>query len=94
MAKSKLIMLAVAVLLLAGCADQMTFEEAQQADKVGFLHGLWHGLIIIFSWLASLIFDDVAIYAIYNNGGWYDFGFVLGVGGLSFSSGLFNSSES
>ena len=94
MAKTKLIMLAVAVLLLTGCADQMTFEQAQQSDKVGFLHGLWHGLIIIFSWLASLIFDDVAIYAIYNNGGWHDFGFVLGVGGLSFSSGLFNSSES
>lgn len=25
----------------------------------------------------------IAVYAIYNNGGWYDFGFFLGVGGFS-----------
>lgn len=93
MTRGKLTFIVVALLLLSGCADQMSFEQAQSAEKVGFLHGLWHGLIIIFSWLGSLIFDDVAIYAIYNNGGWYDFGFVLGVGGLGFSSGLFNSSE-
>ena len=93
MDKAKLIFVIFAALLITGCADQMTFSQAQEADKVGFFYGLWHGLIIIISWLASLFFDDVAIYAIYNNGGWYDFGFALGVGGLSFSSGLFNDSK-
>ena len=89
----KMVLVAILVVMLTGCADQMTFEQAQTAEPVGFFHGLWHGLIIIFSWLASLLFDDVAIYAIYNNGGWYDFGFVLGVGGFGFGSGLFNSTE-
>ncbi|MBU3023321.1 hypothetical protein [Aestuariibacter sp. A3R04] len=93
MKKTQCWLLVIFVTMLAGCADHMTFEQAQSAEQVGFFHGLWHGLIIIFSWLASLIFDDVAIYAIYNNGGWYDFGFVLGVGGFGFGSGLFNSSE-
>jgi hypothetical protein len=30
--------------------------------------------------VASLFLDDVALYAINNNGSWYDFGFVLGAG--------------
>ncbi len=93
MHQHKLTLIILCVLLLAGCADQMYFDQAKAAEQVGFLHGLWHGLIIIFSWAASLFFDVVAIYAIYNNDGWYGFGFVLGVGGLSFSSGLFNRSE-
>ena len=89
----KPIFLIVAVMLLSGCADSMTFEQATEAEKVGFWHGLWHGLIIIFAWIGSLISDDIAVYAIYNNGGWYDFGFVLGVGGIGFGSGFFNHSD-
>ena len=81
------------LLLLTGCADSMTFEQAAEAEKVGFWHGLWHGLIIIFAWLGSLASDEIAVYAINNNGGWYDFGFVLGVGGIGFGSGFFNRSE-
>lgn len=89
----KFLILGVVVFMLTGCADSMTFEQAQTADKVGFLHGLWHGLIIVFAWVLSLFSDDVAIYAINNSGGWYDFGFVLGVGGIGFSAGLLNDSK-
>jgi hypothetical protein len=28
----------------------------------------------------SVFFEDIAMYAVNNTGGWYDFGFVLGVG--------------
>jgi len=35
-------------------------------------------MILPISWFISLFSDSTAIYAIYNNGGWYDFGFVLG----------------
>lgn len=70
-------LLSVLFLSLSGCADSVTFEQAATTEPVGFLHGLWHGVIIYFSFLMSLIWDDVAVYAIYNNGGWYDFGFCL-----------------
>jgi len=70
---------------LTGCADFMTFEQAAVAEPVGFWYGLWHGIIFPFAWIASLLWEEIAIYAIYNNGGWYDFGFFLGVGGLSAS---------
>jgi len=78
-----------ALLLLTGCADQVTFEQAGSMDTVGFFHGLWHGWIVVIAWVFSLFSDSTAIYAIYNNGGWYDFGYVLGVGGFSFSAGIF-----
>jgi hypothetical protein len=70
--------LAAVALLLAGCADQVNFAEAAVYPQVGFWYGLWHGMILPFAWVVSLFDKDVAIYAIYNNGGWYDFGFILG----------------
>lgn len=72
--------------LVTGCANQMTFQEAATADPVGFWHGLWHGLIAPFAWIGSLFDEDIAIYAIYNNGGWYDFGYILGIGALGSSA--------
>jgi hypothetical protein len=43
-------------------------------------------MIAPFSFLVSLFDDNVAVYAVYNNGGWYNFGFVLGIASLSGSS--------
>jgi hypothetical protein len=45
----------------------------------GFLSGLWHGFIFPIAWLVSLFAPRIAIYAVPNNGGWYDFGFFLGI---------------
>ena len=45
----------------------------------GFLLGLWHGFIFPVAWLVSLFVPSIAIYAVPNNGGWYDFGYFLGI---------------
>lgn len=86
----KIFITAVFLLLLTGCADSITFIEAAETEPVGFWYGLWHGLILPISWIVSLFDSDVAIYAIYNNGGWYDFGFLMGatstLGGSSAST--------
>ena len=79
----KYILGAVALLLLSGCADKVSFTEAATHATVGFWYGLWHGMIAAWAFLISLFYDDIAIYAVYNNGGWYDFGYVLGIGCLS-----------
>jgi len=39
---------------------------------------LFHGFIIVFSLITSL-FTDIRIYAFPNSGGWYDYGFFIGV---------------
>ena len=45
----------------------------------GFWFGLWHGLIFPLAWIVSLFAPNIAIYAVPNNGGWYDFGYFLGI---------------
>ena len=66
-----------APLLLAGCATQTAAAVAPAAP--GFLYGLWHGFIFPFAWALSLFMPEVSIYAVPNNGGWYDFGYFIGI---------------
>lgn len=63
--------------LLAACAHQAADAVAPGAP--GFWLGLWHGFIFPVAWVFSLFVPDVAIYAVPNNGGWYDFGYFLGI---------------
>lgn len=69
--------LLLAPLLLTACAHQVPSAVAPAAP--GFLLGLWHGFIFPVAWVASLFVPDIAVYAVPNNGGWYDFGFFIGV---------------
>jgi hypothetical protein len=62
---------------LSACATQSAAAVAPTAP--GFLFGLWHGLIFPIAWLLSLFMPDVAVYAVPNDGGWYDFGYFLGI---------------
>ncbi len=67
-----------AALVLSSCAaTQDVHAVARQAP--GFWLGLWHGFIFPVAWIVSLFTDKVAIYAVPNNGGWYDFGYFLGI---------------
>lgn len=84
-------LLACSILLaLSACASQIDAGVSQAETSPGFLWGLWHGFIFPWSWIGSLFSPDIAVYAVPNNGGWYDFGFFLGVtvlgGGSIFGS--------
>ena len=65
-------------ILLQSCATQ---PIPTAAGPPGFLSGLLHGFLILFSFIASL-FTDFRIYAFPNSGGWYDFGYLLGAMGF------------
>ena len=67
----------LAMLALAACADQAAAGVAP--DAPGFLWGLWHGFIFPVAWIVSLFDSDAAVYAVPNNGGWYDFGYFVGI---------------
>jgi hypothetical protein len=72
----KYLIVLLAFLMLSGCAT----HEAIPPDKLpGFFTGLWHGFIIIYSVIAHLFNENIRIYSTYNNGGWYDFGFFIGI---------------
>ena len=66
-----------ALLALSACATQSAAAVAPAAP--GFLLGLWHGFIFPVAWLLSLFMPEVAVYAVPNDGGWYDFGYFLGI---------------
>ena len=55
------------------------------ASPAGFWAGLWHGLIAPITFLFSLFYPGVSIYETHNRRGWYDFGFLFGIGALATS---------
>jgi hypothetical protein len=74
--------LLVLVLTLTACAagpNTMVNTAAGEGEIAGFWQGVWHGFISPFTFLISLFKDDINIYEVYNNGGWYNFGFMFGV---------------
>jgi hypothetical protein len=70
----------ISVLLLTSCAEVTPIEQCIGNDPYGFWSGLWHGIIAPISFIGSLFSNEIAMYAVNNTGGWYDFGFVLGSG--------------
>jgi hypothetical protein len=80
----KLIAFVFAFAFLAGCADVAPIQECLTETPYGFWSGIWHGIIVPFSFIGSLFNDSIAIYAVNNNGALYDLGFVLGTGSIFF----------
>lgn len=84
----RLFLLIPFALMLGSCAA----GDAQFSSDTpaGFWYGLWHGMISIIALIIHLFNENVAVYEVNNAGGWYDFGFLLGViviwGGSSHAS--------
>ncbi len=85
-----LVTAAVVALLLAACTASQPAPAVGQGMP-GFWLGLWQGVIAPITFVVSLFVDGVRIYAYPNIGRWYDFGFMLGIGG--FTGGLFAGSR-
>lgn len=85
--RSKYFLYALLVtVLFTGCADVTLIDECTTVAPYGFWSGLWHGIVAPIAFIGSLFSDSIAMYAVNNNGGWYDFGFVIGAGILTFGS--------
>lgn len=68
------------LLLLTACTagdPQFTSES-----PAGFWSGLWHGIISVVTLIIHIFNEHVLVYEVNNTGGWYDFGFLLGVIGI------------
>ncbi|MET4226574.1 hypothetical protein [Oerskovia enterophila] len=83
-----------AALVLAACAPGPNPDvgtPTADGSPAGFWLGLWQGIIVPVTFVISLFTDTVNIYEVHNNGNWYDFGFVLGLG--LFVGGPFGASR-
>ena len=87
---ARIVAAALLAVLLSACASQVDAGVADEAGTPGFWWGLWHGFVFPWAWIGSLFDSEIAVYAVPNRGGWYDFGFFLGItvlgGGSWFSS--------
>ena len=92
MSKKKLlifVLLMLVLFLFIGCAPGgNSVERTQDSGNIiyGFWSGLWHGWVSPITFIISLFSDNVNFYEVHNNGGWYNFGFLLGIGGFSGST--------
>jgi hypothetical protein len=82
--------LVLCMLVASGCANAN--DVAVHHGGAGFWSGLWDGITEGFAFIAHLFGAHYGIYEVHNNGGWYDFGFVLGSGTLF--GGVFEGSRS
>ncbi len=83
------VIIIIIAFLMSSCADTAQYTIINATEPYGFWGGVWHGMILVPDFIMSLFCDDVAVYAVNNNGGWYDFGFVGGFGFcIRFISGL------
>lgn len=81
----RLLLLAALLVLLVACvpeANELAYRHKGIDQPPGFWMGLWHGLIAPITFVISLFSDTVGMYAVRNNGGWYDFGYLIGLGSL------------
>jgi len=73
----KLLFLTPFVFLLTSCAAGNV--QFTQDTPAGFWYGLWHGIIAFISLVIHIFNENVVVFEVNNTGGWYDFGFLLGV---------------
>lgn len=88
---TRLVLLAVLLALLLTACTATQPPRDPSLTTPGFWFGLWHGFIAPVAFIVSLFVENLRVYAYPNAGLWYDFGFMLGVGG--FSGGIFAGSR-
>jgi hypothetical protein len=83
----KIVALLFVCALLVSCASPNPVAEGlplpADAIPAGFWRGLWHGITAAFAFIGKLFGMNIGVYEVNNTGGWYDFGFLLGVGAFA-----------
>ena len=75
-------LLLLVLMAMASCApgtNELVGPRTATGNTAGFWLGLWHGVIAPVTFVISLFTRSVEMYEVHNNGGWYNFGFILGI---------------
>jgi hypothetical protein len=94
MKKNILLIALISVFVLASCAPGHNISAhvtSPEGSIAGFWLGLWHGIISPVTFVISLFNTRINIYEVHNNGGWYNFGFILGASIIFGGSGKASS---
>ncbi len=84
-----IVIVLIAILMTSCFASGNPYEGVADdfGTTAGFLRGIWHGFLCPFTFIVSLFTDGIHFYEVHNNGGWYNFGFVLGASIIFSGSG-------
>ena len=71
----------VVALVLLNCApgNERWDQDINFGKEAGFWVGVWHGLIIVITFVVSLFTKEVGLYEISNTGWPYNLGFLIGL---------------
>ena len=71
----------IAVFVLLSCApgNPRWDPNLASAHKAGFWAGIWHGFIIVITFIVSLFNKSVHIYEAHNTGWSYNLGYLIGL---------------
>lgn len=90
MMKNKRLFVLFTLILLAlmltafGTPNPLTNVPLEETGKVyGFWNGLWDGITAILAFVGNLFGGNYNIYQVHNNGGWYNFGYLFGIGAFA-----------
>ena len=74
-------LLIIIALVFISCApgNERWDQEINPGHNAGFWAGIWHGLIIIITFVISLFTNQVGIYEVSNTGWPYNIGFIIGL---------------
>jgi hypothetical protein len=78
----KVLSLILILCVLAACAAGPNLNQNVPNEKkqtASFFQGLWHGIILPVTFVISLFSPTINVYETHNDGGWYNFGFLLGL---------------
>ena len=73
--------LVIVTLLLTACGQPNPMKNVPDATGhvYGFWNGAWDGLTVGWAFLINLFGGHYGLYEVHNNGGWYDFGYYVGI---------------
>lgn len=71
----------VVALMFLSCApgNERWNQDINPGNLAGFWVGIWHGLIIVITFIVSLFTKEVGLYEISNTGWPYNLGFLIGL---------------
>lgn len=84
MSRKKILIIAAVLvtLFIVSCTagpNEMVKVANEDGDLAGFFMGLWHGFILLFSFIVSLFNSEVNVYEVHNVGPLYNLGYLIGV---------------
>jgi hypothetical protein len=72
-----LAVVAAAIYVIVGHVGMPTRDVNLSGAPANFWLGLWQGLIIYLSFIASWFDNNIVLYQVHNNGFWYNLGYII-----------------